>query len=489
MGIRSLIARFGLVPRRELEKAQSKKEVWHSLVRDVFARYYLKLREPFPDLLPNLPRRYSSDWEKQMKQGVEHIATVDFQGVDELLKTCGFGTAHWQDFTREILPRLGQIIAEQSERESDQQHSTTAVAQLQNELREMREESDRLRLGGRKILEQLRKRENQLAALPGHPAERDADDSFSPTHFPGAENGAQSSLEELERENRELRGQLATREQTIAALNNQLDDLENDMSLLPAPAAGDEDDLRDELGDDDEAEELLRKNEDLQKNLRAKEHTVSALRGRVEAMEEEMDTARDKLLAEVKKLGELTSGQLEIKPALELEHMDADALLDYAQEVATDLDVRRQTFDEGLKGLDTLKDNYGESRALHEAQQKDLEQQLEKMMVDLQNYEEQAQRQEEKTPSQDGEQDEVNSVVLTAQREQLRLLSGRIKELQDSNRTLNESNQKMYRDLDLAVKRIVPLRKQIEELESLRDALTNFVRQKYDRNFTIRKLS
>jgi TolA-binding protein len=111
----------------------------------------------------------------------------------------------------------------------------------------------------------------------------------------------------------------------------------------------------------------------------------------------------------------------------------------------------------------------------------------------LQVFEEQAQRQEEQNNlrenKQGEDQSEKNSAVLTAQSEQLRLLSGRIKELQDSNRTLNESNQKTYRDLDSAIKRIIPLRKQIEELESLRDTLTNYIRQKYDRTFTMRKLN
>lgn len=60
-------------------------------------------------------------------------------------------------------------------------------------------------------------------------------------------------------------------------------------------------------------------------------------------------SARDQLLDEVKKLKELTSGQIKIKATAELEYMDADSLLSYAQDVATDLDVRRQTFDEGLK--------------------------------------------------------------------------------------------------------------------------------------------
>lgn len=35
----------------------------------------------------------------------------------------------------------------------------------------------------------------------------------------------------------------------------------------------------------------------------------------------------------------------------------------------------------------------------------------------------------------------------------------------------------MYKDLDTAVKRIIPLRGQIEELENLRDALSSYIRK------------
>ena len=100
-------------------------------------------------------------------------------------------------------------------------------------------------------------------------------------------------------------------------------------------------------------------------------------------MERQMKVARDQLLAEVKKLGALTSGKLELRPSEELDEMEAGELLEYAQEVASDIDVRRQTLDEGLKGVSTLQENYEESRQLYEQQQQELEDQLEKMASDL----------------------------------------------------------------------------------------------------------
>ncbi len=46
----------------------------------------------------------------------------------------------------------------------------------------------------------------------------------------------------------------------------------------------------------------------------------------------------------------------------------------------------------------------------------------------------------------------------------------------------------MYRDMETAVRRVIPLRNQVEELESLREALTNYIRARHDRAFTIKKL-
>ncbi len=483
--MQTILAKFGLVPRAELERALAKKEVWHSLVRDVFARYYLKLREPFPDLLPDLPRRYARGWEQQMKKEVDIFLEVDLKPVGQLLDTCGFGTPRWPHFMSEILPRLEQIIAEEAP--ATDSYLPTAQEMLRQELEDAQEEIHRLRLGGRHILEQLRAHERQTKETDDDPENTDdTAGTFAQSNFPTATNDGDQRAE-LERENRELRGQLVTREQTISSLNNQLEDLEGEMDLHPSVDPETDDDLRTDVGDN--AEDALRYSQELQRNLHAKEHTISALRGRVEEMEDEMGSARDQLLDEVKKLGDLAAGQIEIKASEELEQMEADDLLDYAREVATDLDVRRQTLDEGLSGIDTLKDNYQEGRERYEQQQHSLEQQLEQVMTDLQEYEEKAQQEEEKAKERDqpGESEE-HDAILTTQREQLRLLGGRIKELQDTNHGLSESNQKMYRDLDTAVKRIIPLRNQIEELESLRDALSNFVRQKYDRTFTINKL-
>ena len=149
----------------------------------------------------------------------------------------------------------------------------------------------------------------------------------------------------------------------------------------------DNDDLRSDGSDSSqEIFTLQRRNEHLQRDLNAKDQTIGVLRMRIEEMERQMKVARDQLLAEVKKLGALTSGKLELRPSEELDEMEAGELLEYAQEVASDIDVRRQTLDEGLKGVSTLQENYEESRQLYEQQQQELEDQLEKMASDLEEY-------------------------------------------------------------------------------------------------------
>ena len=193
-----------------------------------------------------------------------------------------------------------------------------------------------------------------------------------------------------------------------------------------------------------------------------------------------MGAARNQLLAEVKQLKALTSGKIELKPVEELDQMKADDLLEYAQNVASDIDIRRQILDEGLKGVSKLEENYAESRQQDQKQQQETEEQFEKMAANLEDYQqkmveaaENAEKaaeiaQETKTAgavTQDqGEAAEHLKVVAT-QRDQLQLLSNRVKVLQSSNKELQGSNDKMYMDLDTAVKRLIPLRSQIEELK------------------------
>ncbi len=99
-----------------------------------------------------------------------------------------------------------------------------------------------------------------------------------------------------------------------------------------------------------------------------------------------MGAARNQLLAEVKQLKALTSGKIELNPVEELDQMKADDLLEYAQNVAGDIDIRRQILDEGLKGVSKLEENYAESRQQDQKQQQEMEEQFEKMAANLEDY-------------------------------------------------------------------------------------------------------
>ena len=46
----------------------------------------------------------------------------------------------------------------------------------------------------------------------------------------------------------------------------------------------------------------------------------------------------------------------------------------------------------------------------------------------------------------------------------------------------------MYKDMETAVRKLIPLRHQIDELQTLRETLTSYIRQKYDPMFTTKKL-
>ena len=61
-------------------------------------------------------------------------------------------------------------------------------------------------------------------------------------------------------------------------------------------------------------------------------------------------------------------------------------------------------------------------------------------------------------------------------------------QLVDTNKDLNESNTKMYENMEAAVKKVIPLRRQIDELENLSEALQRYLRHKHDRTFHLKKL-
>lgn len=287
---------------------------------------------------------------------------------------------------------------------------------------------------------------------------------------------------DAQRQLQKLTNDLRAREHSLETLQEKHDKLQGELdAALDASAKK----RAEEAGD----QGLARENEGLRRDMRARDETIRTLRDQVSKFENELSNAREQLFSEVQKLSALTSGELELKPSEELENMEADALLGYARDVAEDLDVRRQTLEEGLEGIDSIKGSFDESRRVYEEQQHDLQEQLEQLRVQLDEFEEQQQEEADDESSETSGLSAEAKEVIGKQREQLGLLSTRIKQLTSSNRELDQNNKKIYEDLETAVRRVIPLRRQIEELETLQEALQRYIRSKHDRTFTMSKLS
>lgn len=551
-----LLDKIGLTTRDRLVREAAVKKRWHSLVRDVFARYYLKLREPFYSYLPPLPHRYTNEWETQMRDDLQEFLDVDLQPVAELLEVCGFGTERWEQLTGNGLGHLEDLIDQHLAGSNGNPAATSA--DLEAALEEARDEVRKLRIGGRRALARIKGYEDQLVRLETVATADEAvsgeetETSVSPDLlFPQERDESSERIDALQRQLRtreetidnlrerieqlqnqssdssdsitiedsqqidELQRQLRAREETIQNLRNQIEQLQSQPTdgidsivIEDSQQIGElqrqlrtreetMDNLRERIeqlqGELDQAPasaedsllvdgDLARENAQIRGELRAKDHTIGTLRNQLEELENAMESSRGQLLDQVKKLGDLAAGDVELKPSEELEGMDSEELLEYAQEVAGDLDVRKQTLDEGIEGIETLKNNYEESRGFYEAQQQQFQAQLEEMSAELETY----QQQQEEDPE---EGDEHADKVIATQRHQLELLKSRITELSNTNKNLTQNNAKMYGDLELAVKRLVPLRQEIENLEKLRDVLCQYIRGKYERTFSLKKLS
>lgn len=761
----SMLGLFGLATRRRLEKAVDRKDRWHGLVQKVFIPYYLKFQETAVGHMPDLPHRYSEDWEKYVQQQLDEFMELDLESVGDLLDAAGFGTEKWdrlqetgfpalerlldqvaddgdglnghangngavsgdapsaaaidaavsedlealtsrhpdlvREFARRLDPDSGTLRLTDEDLEGSQ-----AYRRLVGELDEARRELRRFRRGGQRALERigeleaqlrgeqangnghplpardssddereaavlrkdLRARESTIAALRSHveeleerlhnrpspdqtltervawlerelqsrddqvvrqqmridkledelerPAEapdesaqlrqlrtdlkkaqHDLDDARAaatgalPTagvagededgaaSLPGGDDDAadvqqlrndlkarqhtidtlreeverlqrqldgaggagggendddadgddirqlrsdlkardhtietlraqleragadvdsdedeeddEEPAEDLQGQIQQLRKDLKARDHTIEGLREQLNRLEESTGrLAEPPSSGTADDETEAAsaprtrGADDASRAQI---EALQRDLRARDERIRSLREQLEGFENELGEARERMLAEVKRLSELAAGDIELKPSGELESMEADELLDYARNVAEDLDVRRQTLDEGLQGVESVKGSYEETRELFERQQEEMQNQLEQLRAEVETY-----RDQETFEEDADEQDEETLVGLRhtigKQRQQLDLLATRVKQLVTTNKELNEANAKMYEKLEESVKRLIPLRRQIEELEHVQDALQRYVRQKYERTFTLKSL-
>ena len=374
-----------------------------------------------------------------------------------------------------------------------------AVAQMAGEIREL---ANSLRIREHTIdslREQVAKLEAQLATRPATPEgkveEGDVDLAADIQRIRHEARVREHAIEGLQeqlqrsgdlvdqsrsaraREAQEYRNDVETHERTVLGLREQVDRLETqlDAALKTSHAAQASGTVVSRLTED---------NKGLRRDVRAREKTIAALRDQLHQFEEELGQGRDQLLSEIEKLTAITSGETELKPSEELANMDSDELLGYARELAEDLDVRQQTLKEGLDSIDTVKDSFEGSKQAYETQQRGLQGELESLRSELAEYEEQQRESEEIQVEGSHEAMEV----IATQRRQLNLLSTRVKQLIATNQDLDQSNRKTYSDLENAVRRMNPLRQQVEQLQSLQEALERYVRQTHDRTFTVGKL-
>ncbi|MDA0333623.1 MAG: hypothetical protein O2782_00465 [bacterium] len=323
----------------------------------------------------------------------------------------------------------------------------------------------------------LKAREHTIVALREELA-RSKEDPGTPDRPEGVD------AEDLSAELQQLHSNLKVREHSIEALQEQVARLEADArreTERPTRGPGAAATTPATLPARSSAPDPQPGIDALARDLRARDATIEALREQLQTFERELGQSRELLMAEVKKLAALAAGEIELRPAEELESLGADELMDYARQVAEDLDVRRQTLDQGLLGVESVKGSYEDTKRIFEEQQLNMETQLEQLRTEVEQYREQEETTRDETPA------ELRDTVVQ-QRSQLELLATRVRQLVGTNKELNESNKKMYSNLEEAVKKVIPLRRQIEELESLQDTLQRFIRQKYDRTFTMRQL-
>ena len=521
----TLLGMLGLSTRQQLHEAIRRKKRWHALVKDVFAQYYVKFRESSLDYLPELPQRWTPDWERTFRDELGEFMKHDLESIGELLEACGYGTERWDRLKDSGLPAFRQLIDRHlSALESGNGVVTDAdlktndgYLELEAHLEEAELEVKQLRSGGRRALDRIRGFETQIDLLQKQLSDREdgvasqASDGDISSLFGPDEDVVEATADDFAARDREmtsrieeLEAEVKARDHTMAGLH---DDVEKNREAIEAARRATSEARSGASAQAGQPQvvlsrdaELQAENEQLRRDMSGREQTIRTLRFQLEKFEEEMRQARQQLVEEVRKLSALTAGELEIKPTEELQGMDADQLLGYAREVAEDVDVRRQTLDEGLHGIDSIKQSFEENQRRYEEQQELLERQLEELRCELDaSLERQKELEATEAVAADGAKEkggthgaaadsvELRDTVAT-QRQQLEMLATRVVQLQNSNVELNESNKKMYGDLESSVRRLIPLRRQIEELEALQDALQRYIREKHDRSFTMKKL-
>ena len=110
--VNSMLGVFGLATRRQLESAVDRKDRWHGLVRNVFVPYYLKFQETALGNMPELPARYSREWDDHIQTELDNFLALDLEAVGSLLEAAGFGTEKWEKLQESGFPALSRLLDE-----------------------------------------------------------------------------------------------------------------------------------------------------------------------------------------------------------------------------------------------------------------------------------------------------------------------------------------------------------------------------------------
>lgn len=170
--------------KRRLQKTQVKNRIYQRMVGQIFARHYNKSREAFPQHLDALPQKYSPEWEAEFSASLQVFDDLNLKPVPQLLDACGFGTKKWEKLDEIGLSRLTEVIERQVDEivdlepeeipaavhldgkdESSYQLLPHQIKELEENLEELERENEELKLAGQQALYRIKRHEERIEEL------------------------------------------------------------------------------------------------------------------------------------------------------------------------------------------------------------------------------------------------------------------------------------------------------------------------------------
>jgi hypothetical protein len=490
-------------------KRQSGPDKWYEFVRSL-RTYYDHFRVAFPDL-EQIPKYYSDTWGQQFRASAGRFKrTEDMVVVKKALACAGYGTEKWDRFRSADADALSKaiddLLGEPSAHVDEQERSEPAPVEESQPVSPSEEDGVPNGVGQGEagsdevgMLQVLRAelgeahwqfiKENPevvTLAIERHLAtpdeaspdlvsrEETGDEEAEPgtqTTGPLAERfrdleaeyeAVKGNLEETKKETHAVRQLLQERDREVKALQDQMrrkagsggGDAES------GTAAGRKPQAPSEMGAKlKEYEQTLASNEKLIESLKERTATADqemnelkeALQREKQArhqFEVELGKERDELREQIRRLGDVLEGGIEIPSLEEVEQMEPPELLEYIE----DAEKEKQTAIASIEAMDVQEKSY----------QKQLEVQTEEMediQEDLDRY----------RSSNLAEEMESLRETTNKQRSQLETLLGFSRNLKAQNDHLKERQE--------------PLRKLVDRLNLQEKALVRHVRLNYDREF------